>query len=551
MRNKYVGSFILLFIFQMGLSQTPQFVWAKRAGLQGNDAAEAMVTDKDDNLIVVGQYQGVNIPFDSTFIPTDNSRYFIVKFDPQGDVLWGKGAMGSGNAQGHSVQIDNEGNIIVGGSFTTYQVAFDHVTLTNQGSWDFFVVKYDPEGNVLWAKQGGGNDHDNLGGMALDPDGNILMTGRFQSDSIVLDHVVLHNVYPEGDKMDVFLVKYDVDGNVLWAKNPGGDQSDEGNDISTDSEGNVYLTGKYQDDSILFDSIPLNNYGYLDIFLAKYDPDGNILWANNAGGPGSDYVYALGMDSESNILISGYFSSDSIRFGNIALKNTVDYGVFDIFLAKYDRQGNVIWAKSAKGRSIDSCYDLVVDHDDNIILTGAFGGDSIDFGSSLLTSEGGGGVYVVKYNDEGNDLWATSIHGPGLEEGFAVTVSRKNEIYVAGGFWSDTLYAGSHVLANYDTSGNSRDLFVAKISELNTGIGEAIDQHVEWSLYPNPSSGTVHVESDANVEEIIISDLMGRIVHHAYPCEHTFDVAVHHPGIYFIVVRTGVKSAVRMLIIQE
>ena len=128
-----------------------------------------------------------------------------------------------------------------------------------------------------------------------------------------------------------------------WAKSAGGASgSTNGQSISTDASGNVFVTGDFNVASITFGTTTLTRAGGADIFVVKYDASGNVLWAKSAGGTSSDYADGISTDASGNVLVTGSFASASITFGTTTLTNTLS-NFPDIFVVKYDASGNVLW----------------------------------------------------------------------------------------------------------------------------------------------------------------------------------------------------------------
>jgi hypothetical protein len=148
--------------------------------------------------------------------------------------------------------------------------------------------------------------------------------------------------------VDMFIVKYGTNGNAVWAKNARGRSNGWG--IATHgSEGSetVFVTGAFSSPSIAFGNITLTNSGSTDIFIVNYDASGNVLWAKSAGGTGGDIAWSIATDGNGNAFVTGTFNSPSITFGPITLSNTNNCA--DMFIAEYDPNGNVPWAKCVQG----------------------------------------------------------------------------------------------------------------------------------------------------------------------------------------------------------
>ncbi|MEO6130881.1 MAG: hypothetical protein ABIQ02_03460, partial [Saprospiraceae bacterium] len=193
-------------------AQIPSYEWIKGAGAGSNDAAESITTDKTGNIIVIGQYSNSILRFDSDSLEGNTAGYFMVKYDPLGNLIWLKTAGGHCHTSGSSVMVDLHGDILVAGNFYGSSIQFDSIILYNAGSWDAFLIKYDSAGNVIWAKRAGGNQHDNFDAMTADKDGNIAVTGRFQSAQIQFDSITLTNAGSGIYAFDALIAKYDPDG---------------------------------------------------------------------------------------------------------------------------------------------------------------------------------------------------------------------------------------------------------------------------------------------------------------------------------------------------
>ena len=130
---------------------------------------------------------------------------------------WAKGAYGTGSDEGWDIATDDSGNVYVTGFFQSPFTVFGVDTIFNHsGAYDVFLTKYDSTGNVLWTKSAGGANSDLSCGVATDDSGNVFIAGYFQSDSITFGSVTLNN---PGGGCTIFIVKYDPAGNVMWAKN--------------------------------------------------------------------------------------------------------------------------------------------------------------------------------------------------------------------------------------------------------------------------------------------------------------------------------------------
>ncbi len=373
-------------------------LWAKSAGEQSQCYSRSIATDANGNVLVIGHFTSPTITFGTTTLINTNafSDIFIVKYDANGNVLWAKSASGKTQDTGIGITTDANGNILVTGGFTSSTITFGITTLSNAdtslGGADIFIVKYDTNGNVLWAKSAGGNYSEFGTSVATDANGNVLVTGFFSSDTITFGIDTLTNAGAN----DIFVVKYNASGNMLWAKSAGGIEAENSGTIATDINANVLLTGSFFSQTITFGTITLTNVGGFDIFIVKYDASGNVLWAKSAGGIFQDYGVGIASNVDGDVLLTGSFANPAITFGTTTLTNAGNNYDYDIFIVKYDASGNELWAKSAGGIGNDYSYGIATDANGNVLVTGEFKNPTITFGATTLTNNGVADLYVAK-----------------------------------------------------------------------------------------------------------------------------------------------------------
>jgi hypothetical protein len=252
-------------------------------------------------------------------------------------VLWAKDAGSSVGADcGRSIATDALGNVYVTGYFDSPYITFGSVVLNNpnvSGNYpDIFVVKYNAAGNVLWAKREGGMGADYGNSITTDATGNVYVTGYYSSSSITFGSTTLTNADSTGNYPDIFIVKYDAAGNVIWATSAEGTGYDFSYGSTIDATGNLYVTGYFSSPTFNFGTTALTNAGSFDIFIVKYDTSGNVLWAKAAGSSYGERAYSASADISGNVYITGIHNS-SITFGATTLANA---GNGDMFIAKID-----------------------------------------------------------------------------------------------------------------------------------------------------------------------------------------------------------------------
>ncbi len=465
MKKLILFSFILLHVLGAN-AQSTNWQWAKSVGATSEVEGRSIKADANGNSYVTGRFKSPTITFDTiTLINADNTGsttdVFIVKYNIGGSVLWAKSAGGNGNDDGQSVSTDTSGNVFVTGAFNSPTLTFGTTTLTNAGinSGDIFLVKFSTSGNVLWAKSVGGAANDLGYSTSPDISGNVLITGAFNSPSITFGTTTLNNSDNTGSTTDIFLVKYSSSGNVLWAKSAGGVANDYGYGVSSDISGNVLITGSFNSPTITFGTTTIANAGSNsgDVFLVKYNPSGNVLWAKSAGGTGDDGGRSVSTDSLGRVFVTGYFNSPTIIFGTNTLSNAGASDIFIVVFVSFD--GSVDWAQRVGGTGNDEGNCVSNDENGNCYITGYFQSSTITFANTTLTNSGAADIFVLKYDGNSYQVWAKSSGGVGNDLGCGVSTSTFGNVlllFITGSFNSSPYMAfGSTNLPNSNAGGGN------------------------------------------------------------------------------------------------
>lgn len=317
-------------------------------------------------------------------------------------------------------------------------------------------------------KQMGGSGNERGQFITLDNTGNVYTTGSFQGTIDFDPNAGVVNLTSNGGD-DIFISKIDASGNLLWAKSMGDTLNEYGYSIGVDASGNVYTTGHFSG-TVDFDGTAgttiLSSNGNEDIFVTKYDASGNFVWAKNIGGSTSDFGRAMAVDANGNVFLTGYFDGTSDFDPNGGTINLTSTGLYDIFVAKLDVNGNYSWAKNLGGSTFDVGNSIVLDASGNIYTTGYFG-STADFdpgtGTVNLTSTGANDIFISKLDGAGNFVWAKNMGGTSNDIGFSIAIDASGDIYSTGTFGgSADLDPGA---ASFSlTSNGSNDIYVSKIS---------------------------------------------------------------------------------------
>lgn len=317
-----------------------------------------------------------------------------------------------------------------------------------------------------WAKSYGGETAEEAFAVTVDPLGNIISTGNFRG-TVDFDPGTGTTIATSLGDWDVFIQKLDASGNFLWAKTFGGASADHAESVFTDQNGNIYTAGRFTQ-TVDFDPgsgvASHSSLGSFDVFVQKLDAEGNFLWAKTFGGANYDVCYALKVDSDGNVYITGNFMG-TVDFdpGSEVYTLTATENNRNTFVQKMDTNGNFLWAKSFSGANWGTSINI--DSAGNIYTTGTiFGQTDFDPGSGtfLLNSSQYYGTFVQKMDSSGNFLWAKSFGGSyNLNTSYS-TVDSSGNIYTTGSFDFPGDYDPSDGTSTLTSNGH-QDVFIQKM----------------------------------------------------------------------------------------
>jgi hypothetical protein len=465
---------VLLFVLCLSalLAKSQTCFWAQAGSGSNSEEAKDVATDNLGNVYITGTFESSSITFGSiTLTATSGTNLFVVKYDAAGTVQWAKTA--TGIAEGYGITTDAAGDILVSGYFDGSSTTFSGITLTNQGGGDAFILKYDTDGNIIWAESIGGVENTEYAyDITTDLANAVYITGRYTSSSLTIGSTVLTNQGTSGP--DIFIAKFDSSGNPLWADGPGGNFTDIANSIACDDNANVYITGSFSSDAVTFGSTTLTGQGTgaTSMFVAKYDSTGAAVWANKTESYLGE-VFAKEITSDGLCTyVQGEFHGESITFGSDVLMNAAT-GSPDIFIIKLNPNGNAIWAKAHTGNYSDYSGGLSTDAAGNIYAIGNFTSTSLDVSSDTTINNASfssyNNAYITKYDSTGTNQWAQVV-GSVHTHGRAIAAGPGSDVYFTGDFLTSASF-GSTTL----TAAGGYDAYVADIIEFNAGVSSVID----------------------------------------------------------------------------
>lgn len=441
----------ICFILLLATTALGATEWVRQAGSTSTDYSFSIATDSAGNSYITGFFYGTAIFGTTALVSQGNSDIFVAKLDPNGNWLWARRAGGLEDDSSFDIAIDNIGNSYITGSFQSV-AAFGLNALISSGSRDIFVAKLDPEGNWLMSNRAGGTDYDEGIGITTDNNGNCYITGKFAGLAYFGDYGLA-----SAGNFDYCIAKLDNYGAWSWAVRGGGTGEDQGKAIAWDGASDLFVIGMFNDSATFFTST-LTSAGEADIFIAKLSTSGSGGYSIGAGGSYYDYGEDIKSDGNGNLYITGGFKG-VVQFGSSTL-NSVQSSYSDIYAAKLDTDLYWIWAVQAGGIFYDFGFGMGIDAEGDVHLAGNFW-NSAYFGGTRLIATGMDDSFIAKLDPEGHWLWARKGGGTNNDRACGISTDINGNSYVTGFFYSNNAYFGDMMIS---LSG-ANDVFVARIED--------------------------------------------------------------------------------------
>lgn len=338
-------------IFVLKLDSVGNFIWVQTFGGTGRDSGRSITVDASGNVFSTGYFRET-VDFDPgpgtyNYTSTGNNATYVLKLNYSGSLVWVKKMDSYSNVTPSSIRLDESSSLYISGNysgFVDFNPGAATFTLSPAGSSDIFVQKLDLQGNFIWAKSFGGTGYDQGEYITTSPDGIVYLTGNFEGQSnfgVGDEMITLASV----GARDVFVLKLDADGDVLWARSFGGAIDDMAASLSLDEEGRVYAIGSFQQSAVFNLGIngnqTLTSAGEFDIYLLKLDDDGDFLWVRSFGSADQEYGKAILFDADGSFYSVGSFSLTVDFDPGSEEVNLISNGLDDVFLLKLNNQPEV------------------------------------------------------------------------------------------------------------------------------------------------------------------------------------------------------------------
>jgi hypothetical protein len=570
-------------MFISKLDSSGNFIWAKKIGdswttgvLVTDIYDNIYITGRFSQTVDFDPGTGI-----SNLTSTDSSLdIYIAKFNAAGDLIWAESIGGQSDESSSAITLDSDGHVYLTGLFqdtvdfdpggATYNLA-PYSNQDPNGS-DFFILKLDTSGSFIWAKGINYSDFDSPVSMVADSAGNVFITGRYESSgwSGVAETLLM-------------FCKFTTSGDNAWHKILIGSAvgSGYGESIALDQSGNLYVTGSYIGD-VDFDNIHLHsNAASSDIFILKSDTTGHIIWVKSIGGIGEESGKSIVADHLNNIYVKGWYNENAaFDFDpGTGVYDLSGSGVNE-YLSKFDTAGNFTWVKpiySFSGDNVFSPGGLTLDPSDNLYASGVYKGSGLTLIYPTILNNAGTGdtydiyiarlgaitycnadfilypdttqlhTYSITSNSSGLEplyyVWnwgdSTSDYGPYPSHTYADSgfYNICLTIYDSTGGCSDT-YCSSYNLARTGTANSS----IVQVNVINptTGI-KVIEKNNAVSIFPNPASSRFTIAlGNHKKAEVTITDITGKIIYSTTATTSQLEISTKdfEEGIYIVQIKT-------------
>lgn len=436
-------------ICTLGVCQDPH-IWSRYFPAATSTNVEAISADELGNVFLAINLASTVDLGDGEVTSAGAQDMVVVKLGDGGATLWSKVFGDLSDQVIRGLAADKSGGVVFTGSLSG-SANFGGEVLWSAGgccpaSSDVVIVRLDDSGKHIWSKNFGNSSPQVGAAVAIDPSGAVIVAGEL-TGSADFGGAILTSA----DKSDVFVVKLDQSGSHVWSKRWGATEDQSARLVGVDQEGNVFLAGHFRG-GLDFGDGAISYVGGVDVFLAKLDPSGNLLWKRGYGSGLDETVGGLAVDGEGGVVLVGTFH-ESVNLGGGPLNSA---GGADFFAVKLDAGGNHIWSRRFGDGTEQSIIRVGSDVAGNTILTGALLG-TLDFGNGPMPSAGGKDIFIAKLDALGKHLWSRRFGDGGDQESRAVAIGAGTAVFFAGNF-GGTIDLGGGPAASIE--GN--DVFVAR-----------------------------------------------------------------------------------------
>jgi len=519
---KALSTFIISILFTSALYAQPTIKWQHAYGGSGDEGAYDIKPAVNGGFIFCGQTNSTD--GDVVAPGFGSTDYWVCRIDSNGNILWERSYGGEGSDGADVILNVGNGYIIGGNIYPVSDSIYGGEVTGAHGSDDIWVIKTDTAGTLLWQKAYGGSSFDDIDNMKATSDGGYI----FVADTHSTDGDITFN---HGGVSDIWVVKINDTGKIIWQRCYGGSLNDFGDDIIQTLDGGYLVTAHTS--STDGDMTGITNRGNTDAWLIKIDDTGAIVWQKTYGGSEIDEPNSIIQANDGGYIIGAGTNSSDFDIDDY----TTGDG-FDVWVYKVDSTGTLLWSKTYGGTGDDELTKIISTTDSNYIFCGST--SSLD-GDVTGTHGTNYDYWTVKLNDTGKIAWQKTLGGTYIDHGYAITPCDDSSYIVAG-------YTES---VDGDVTGNhgGSDAWLVRLGYTDTTTRVVtVNNAADIQVYPTLSSGIVYVvvPTGYSAAKISLINTLGQQMPFAESVngnEHVIDLSGNSTGMY--IVRVSYNGVVR------
>lgn len=389
-----------------------EIVWIRSFGGSGDDTAQSVIETSDGGYAVLGYTNSTDGDLQGKALGVND--YWLLKLDSDGNLQWNRTYGGSKDDRGQSVIQTADG----GYAITGYAMSDDGDGSNNNGFHDNWILKLDAQGNLEWERSFGFSGHDHSYDLVQTADGGFFFVGFLDITSALAD-----GTYSKGNSLtrhgvgEFWGTKIDASGNLEWRAYFGGTNNDRAHAVVQADDGGFVLAGFSESED--FDIS--NSRGSYDFWVVKITNTGELVWERSFGGTGIEIAYDIAKTDSNSYLIAGHtFSTDQ----DISANN----GEADSWLIHVSDEGDLIWEQTYGGGMFDAARS-VKNIGNNHIL---FAGNAKSDGLGLSPNSGENDMWLAKTNFQGQLIWQKTFGGSALDFGFDALEDSTQSLILVG-----------------------------------------------------------------------------------------------------------------------
>jgi hypothetical protein len=504
----------------------PDVSWAFSLGGTNTDWASEIMASSSGSILVLGRSSSDDFDFENSLGESDA---IITKMDDLGNIQWLKHFGGSGEDSVRDIQETPDGGFIVVGESSSS----DGDLSSNQGNYDFWVFKLDANGLVEWSVSYGGSSDDKARAVCVTADQGFIVVGDSRSD----DGDVSGNYGAD----DVWVIKLDATGNLIWEMHYGGSGGEYAAGIIQITGGEyIVLSGTESDDFDVSENYSLQanddeNDDGEDCWVLKLDAIGQIIWEQNFGGSGEESPEELVKIDDQKYLICGRTSSQDIDI-------TDPNGSNDGWVMQINDQAELVWSNALGGSESDWINGITLDPAGGYI----FAGSSKSGDGEVAQNYGGHDAWLGKLSVEGELLWEKNFGGTNDERARSIDLLENGQI----------LFAGHSLSSDIDVETNSGggDMWVVCLDSMTSQNLSPLSVSIDVAVSPNPAQDYLRISTDDLQAPIPIQifNSNGQCVKEFLLQDYskTFDISEFKSGTYVIKSTAGKQTTSQIIVVR-